>query len=132
MNVTCPYCDRVAKLVTGHAIYPHRPDLFGKKFYLCSPCGAWVGCHPNGRGDKPLGRLANAELRKAKQVAHAAFDPLWKSGMMSRASAYKRLAESMQISRDNCHIGMFDVEQCGAVVLAVQLIKQSHGQDAAA
>lgn len=141
MKVICPYCDRQARLVTGNTIYPHRPDLFAKKFYLCSPCDAWVGCHPAqnakgggmGDGSTPMGRLANAELRKAKQAAHAAFDPLWKSGLMSRASAYKRLADTMRISRNNCHIGMFDVEQCNAVVLAVSQIKESHnGQGAAA
>jgi len=81
LRVTCPYCQSAAKLVGGRAIYPHRPDLAAKRFWQCKPCDAYVGCHEagNGQGDgtKPLGRLANAELRKAKKDAHYAFDRLW-------------------------------------------------------
>lgn len=77
MTVICSYCNKPAELVTGKEIYPHRPDLYPKKFWRCRPCTAYVGCHkPNagyGDGTRPLGRLANAELRAAKSAAHAAF-----------------------------------------------------------
>lgn len=125
----CPYCQRASLLVTGKTIYPHRPDLVAKKFWQCAPCDAYVGCHPpahrNGKGGQgdgttPLGRLANAELRKANRRAHDAFDPLWQARHMSRQSAYKWLAEQLGISPENCHIGMMDVEGCNAVVAAVE------------
>ena len=130
MRVVCPYCDRPAELVTGRKLYQHRPDLFPLKFWQCDPCGAYVGCHKAGAwvpelrktsdGTIPLGRLANAELRKAKSAAHAAFDPLWKSRAIHRREAYSWLASELGISIANCHIGMFDVDQCRAVVAAVQ------------
>lgn len=120
MEVTCPYCGDQAKLVTGAVIYSHRPDLHEKKFWQCAPCGAYVGCHkPNkghGDGTRPLGRLANAELRAAKISAHACFDPIWVMGEMARAQAYKWLASGLGIETKNCHIGMFDVEMCKKVV----------------
>jgi hypothetical protein len=122
VKVHCPYCDRPAELVTGAAIYPHRADLLGKKFWRCESCGAHVGCHDagkNGDGTVPLGRLANAELRRWKQRAHAAFDPLWKARHMSRRAAYAWLADQLGISVANCHVGMFDVDACKAVVAAV-------------
>ena len=112
----CSYCGEGAKLVTGYEIYPHRPDLANLKVWSCAPCGAWVGTHKNSPDHKPLGRLANAELRKAKMAAHAVFDPLWKSGRMSRREAYSMLAQRMGISKEQAHIGMFDVDQCKAVV----------------
>lgn len=115
MTPTCPYCAEGAMSVTGADIYPHRPDLSGKRFFACTPCGAWVGCHPNG---KPLGRLANAELRRAKQYVHAAFDPIWRSGELSRSRAYAWLARALNISTAECHIGMFDVERCRAAYRA--------------
>lgn len=122
----CPYCDRPAVLTTGARIYPHRPDLFALKFWQCAPCEAWVGCHKVGRGygdgTRPLGRLANAELRAAKSAAHAAFDPLWMAKGNkgeARKRAYRWLAQELRISEANCHIGMFDVAQCRAVVDAV-------------
>lgn len=112
----CPYCGNKAKLVNGTVIYPHRQDLFHKNFWLCHPCGAYVGTHKNSRTFTALGRLANAELRKAKIEAHAAFDPLWQSGDMERREAYAMLSEKLGISRNSCHIGMFDVDMCQRVV----------------
>jgi hypothetical protein len=101
--------------VTGVSIYPHRPDLFAKLFYKCDTCGAYVGCHPG--TDRPLGRLANAELRKAKSEAHAAFDPKWQRGKWApRWRAYTKLAALLGIPSEDCHIGMFDIEQCKRVV----------------
>jgi hypothetical protein len=110
----CPYCDKPAKLVTGSKIYPHRVDLFSKKFYLCESCDAYVGCHKS--TDKPLGRLANKELRALKMKAHEAFDPRWRSGEMTRSDAYAWLAGELGVSKSNCHIGMFDEVMCQAVI----------------
>ena len=112
--IHCDYCQREAELVTGAVIYPHRPDLALKSFYRCQPCGAHVGCHPG--TINPLGRLANAELRAAKQRAHAAFDPLWRSGKMTRGTAYAKLSDALGIPQQECHIGMMDVATCGRVV----------------
>ncbi len=123
----CPYCGKASKKVTGKEIYPHRPDLHGKVIYQCAPCDAHVGCHPG--TDKPLGRLADAELRKWKLRAHGAFDPIWQARFerrkaedpkykkgMARGGRYKRLAELMGIPKQECHIGMFTVTQCKQVV----------------
>lgn len=117
MSVLCDYCGQPAPLVTGRDVYPHRPDLGRKWFYICLPCGAWVGCHPG--TTNPLGRLANAELRAAKMAAHAAFDPLWKSGRMKRGQAYGWLAGKLGIAKNECHIGMFDADRCRRVVAVI-------------
>lgn len=121
--VICPYCGEHAALVTGDVVYPHRPDLYLKKFWNCAPCGAYVGCHaPNSKlgfdGTQPLGRLANAELRKAKSAAHAVFDPLWqdKGYFKSRIKAYNWLADKLKIPVVECHIGEFDIATCDKVV----------------
>lgn len=104
-------------------IYPHRRDLAFKKFYLCLPCKAYVGCHPN--STTALGRLANAELRAAKMRAHAAFDPIWKEGIKNRKSAYGWLHAKLGIEKHLCHIGMFDVETCEKVVAACAELRSS-------
>ena len=123
MTVTCPYCENDAVLVTGQTIYPHRLDLVNLKFWRCQPCGAYVGCHKqnkkhNLKGDEPLGRLANAELRKAKSRVHTAFDPKWKNGPMTRQESYAWLAGRLRIDPDQCHIGMFDLAMCDRAVSA--------------
>lgn len=113
MNPICPYCNKESVKTDGNVIYPHRPDLASKIFYLCEPCDAYVGCHP--KTDKPLGRLANAELRKYKSNAHRCFDPIWKEGKMTRGEAYEWLSLKLGIMKVDCHIGMFDVEMCKKV-----------------
>lgn len=131
MKVVCDYCHRDAELVTGKVVYPHRPDLFHKFFWQCAPCGAFVGCHEKnkgyGDGTRPFGRLANAELRRAKSAAHDAFDPLWRSGQMSRHDAYAWLARALGMSPANCHIGMFDVDLCNRVRTVALARREQHG-----
>jgi hypothetical protein len=118
MTITCPYCQQPAMLVDGSVIYPHRSDLATKHFWYCADDEAWVGCHRD--TTKPLGRLADAELRQAKQDAHVAFDQLWRAttpaGSFDRSGAYAWLAQELGIRREDCHIGMFDVAQCQRVV----------------
>lgn len=113
---TCPYCGASAELVDGTVIYPHREDLATKRFWDCRRCDAYVGCHDGTA--KPLGRLANKELRGMKMQAHGAFDPLWRSGEMGRQEAYAWLAEALGIPPEECHIGMMAVDRCRAVVAA--------------
>lgn len=66
-EVICPYCGRSAEFVDSIAVYRRSYGMI----YLCRPCDAYVGVH--GRSDTPLGRLANAELRRWKIAAHDAF-----------------------------------------------------------
>lgn len=114
MEVICPYCEKPARFVTGREVYPHRRDLWAQKFYLCSPCSAWVGCHKS--TGKPFGRLANFQLRTIRSRAHAAFDPIWKDGPTTRKDAYKWLAKEIGIEFAVCHIGDFDEAMCQRVI----------------
>ena len=118
----CDYCGLPAELVSGMDIYPHRPDLKSLSFWQCKPCKAHVGCHKKSNF-VPLGRLADAELRKAKQKAHAAFDPLWKNKIMHRREAYAWLAKELKISIEKCHIGYFDIDMCTRVVKIIEARK---------
>ena len=121
----CHYCGNPAELVTGRIIYPHRPDLFDLNFWRCEPCDAYVGCHKKqGDGSQPLGRLANAELRKAKNKAHAAFDPHWQGKKQSRSDAYAWLAKQLGMPVERTHIGEFDVDDCMRVVTACERINE--------
>lgn len=133
MKLFCPTCLREPVLVNGVVIYPSWPNLHSLKFWLCARCDAYVGCHAEGArveqrdgsyirsdGTLPLGRLANPALRKAKREAHAAFDPLWKEGSMDRRQAYAWLANEMKLDRFDCHIGLFNCQQCRQVVEIVR------------
>lgn len=110
----CPECGHQAERVTGTDIYPDQEHLHHMLFYQCLPCDTRVGLNP--RTGRPHGSLAGPELRRARQRAHRAFDPMWKSGGVTRSEAYAWLARQMGLPILECHIGMFDEEQCGQVV----------------
>lgn len=81
---------------------------------MCFNCGAYVGCH---KGTiKPLGTLANEELRGLRNQAHSSFDPIWQTRKMKRRQAYKWLAEKLGISEKDCHIAKFNKEKCLKVI----------------
>lgn len=109
----CMKCGETASLVSGRLVYPHRPDLFTKQFYLCH-CGAYVGCHPN--TTKPLGCPAGPATRAARSAAHAAFDPLWKSHRTTRSEAYKWLASQFTLRPSETHISWMDAPTAKRVV----------------
>lgn len=110
----CPYCGAHAKLVDSSSVIYHRS--YGRA-YICSnypECDAFIGTHKG--TDKPLGRLANAKLRKLKKEAHSTFDLLWKSGRMTRTEAYQWLSKQLKIPFKITHIGYFDEAQCQKVI----------------
>ena len=109
----CIECGKVATLVGGDAVYPHRPDLFHKRFWLCE-CGAYCGCH--GATTRPLGFPCGYETRQARMAAHDVFDPIWRSGEVDRRGAYTWLADALGIKSEDCHIGMMSAERAYRVV----------------
>lgn len=104
----CVECNGHGQPVTGDKIYPDRPDLHGRLFYLCG-CGAYVGAHR--KTYVPLGYPAGPATRVARQRAHSAFDRIWRHGLMSRDDAYEWLAEAMGLPGILCHIGKLNEAQ---------------------
>lgn len=128
----CPYCGKPTDYVDSSVIYGHSYGMI----YLCRDCLAYVGVHKG--TDRALGRLANAELRKAKKEAHFYFDQIAKTGLINkiykkyipgisnRNKAYKWLSQKLNIPSELCHIGMFDLEDCKRVVELCKPLVQSH------
>lgn len=79
----CPKCGEPATKADTH---------YGPKYLHC---GLWAwGPHP----------LADAATHRARQLAHAAFDPIWQTGLTSRNNAYKMLAQGLGIEGRECHM----------------------------
>ena len=115
-KVYCDYCGRQAEYVDSKVVYGKSYGMM----YLCRNCMAYVGVHKG--TDKPLGRLANAELRYWKKRAHAVFDPLWQRGRFRghRNAAYGWLAQKMGLPVEQTQIGMFDVAQCRKAIHIIE------------
>lgn len=119
----CPACNVPARLTTGMEVYPHRPDIAGKSFWVCPECGARCGCHPG--TSRPLGTPAGPELRRARSLLHdRMIDPLWRGEKdhrhKARGRVYRFLSCKMGIDAKECHTGLFTLEQCRAAWRALR------------
>ena len=63
-------------------------------------------------------------LAKARMAAHAAFDPIWRSGRMSRSEAYRWLAYNIGVPVEYCHMQMLTEEMCAKVVAVCDPIRK--------
>jgi ssDNA-binding Zn-finger/Zn-ribbon topoisomerase 1 len=110
-DLVCPEDDCTAVMVL-------RASKYGP-FYGCKrypKCKSTHGAHPDGA---PLGIPASTPTKRARMMAHAAFDVLWKSKDMQRNEAYGWLAKQMGRNRGDTHIGEFNQAQCAHVLLIV-------------
>lgn len=105
----CRYCRGPVELVSNDQIYNGRQYGDWPYAYLCRPCDAFVGLHPN--TDLPLGTIANRELREARKESKAAWQRLSKSRGWKRGEAYRWLAGQMEIPASECHFGHFELDR---------------------
>lgn len=107
-------------------------------YFRCDTCGLGIACRRDGR---PFPMPPSAKLRALRSAAHMAFDPLWRriftlpaymdvlrsrgnkgrrvrrrTTTMARNRAYLWLACQLGISREKCHIGLFDPDTCREVI----------------
>ena len=84
---------------------------------------------------EPMGTPATKEVRAARIRAHEAFDTLWKKRSpwqkaappMKRTAAYAWMQRALNLSKDAAHIGLFTVDQCEALIVAVKAASQKAG-----
>lgn len=108
-DIACPECGGPMAL---------RPSKFGI-FYGClayPKCVSAHGAHPSGA---PMGVPTNKAGKDARIRAHAAFDTLWNTGTMRRKEAYKWMQMALGLSKEQAHIGNFDIPTCERLIEAV-------------
>ena len=125
----CPEC--------GGEMILRKSPKYPKPFYGCLHyplCRATHGAHPDGR---PLGKPADSVTKRWRIAAHAALDPLWgrdEEGIhcqiqkRHRRAVYAWLAEQLGIRNvgEECHIAMFDSEQCQRVIDVCKNVTRQH------
>lgn len=116
--IKCPYCNEPSTYIDSSEVYGRSYGMI----YICKPCDAYVGVHKG--TDIALGRLANKELREARKEAHFYFDQIAKTSLINkiwkeyipnisnRNKGYLWLSKQLGIAKEQCHIGMFDLEKC--------------------
>jgi len=106
-------------LCGGKVEYTTNAEIYGRtygsgKCYLCRNCKAYVGTHEK-RPTEAFGILANDEMRKWKIKCHSLFDGLWQfkadnKRRQYRSKCYEALAEALNITKEDCHFGYFDLD----------------------
>lgn len=113
----CPYCKKQARWCENKERYGKN---YGKSYmcYWCKDCDSYVGCHNNSK--RPLGTMANKELREWRIKTHSVIDPLWKDGEYSRAQVYTKL--NVAFGKE-IHVGESDIELCKEIIKKLTIIK---------
>lgn len=99
IRIFCVECNKmvVPRMVSGNVVYPKSPWLSYKRFWQCVHCKNFVGCHENSNVNKlrPLGVIANKELKKVRIQIHQAIDPMWREGKIKRTEIYAFLSREL-------------------------------------
>jgi hypothetical protein len=85
-----------------------HPTTYGRGIVWTCPI---TGCTVRWWGGKNT-TPADYATRKARMRAHAAIDPIWKSGGIKRAALYRRLRADLGIE----HIGLCNAQECNRVI----------------
>lgn len=114
-RMRCPYCGSPVVYRSADGIYKENSKEV--MLYVCSrypECDAYVRVHAGTR--KPVGKLANHELRTLRRTAHQYFDQLHLAGLMSKQDAYRWLADLISAPLSEAHIGYLGEYYCKLVI----------------
>ncbi len=114
--VKCPYCGAQATIRPSSVVHKEKaiPNI---SLYVCSrypSCDSYVGVHKH--NNKPMGTLANGQLRHKRIMAHKAFNTLWGTGKMKKWQAYKWMQAKFNLSEEQAHIGLFSKYMCDELI----------------
>ena len=85
----CPYCKRPGVLRPAAYVYGDNNLDPEKYLYVCSgypSCDSYIGAHK--KSMRPMGTMADSNLRNKRIEAHRALDAIWKNGYMTKHSTY--------------------------------------------
>ena len=122
----CPYCGRDAVLRPAEYVYGDDTITAGSMLYVCSgypDCNSYVGVH---RGTKkPMGSLADKELRNKRIRAHHAMNRLIESGCMCKNGVYAWLSCSLNLPPKETHIGCFSDYMCEQTIMECERVLEN-------
>lgn len=130
-SMRCPYCGRPVQLRPSSYVYG-EDNLDPQGFlYVCNgypkACDAYVGAHK--KDMRPMGTLANGELRHKRIEAHRALNQIWQEGYMTKHGTYIWLQNRLNLRKQDMHIGKFSYYLCMETIRECsQLVAQRREQ----
>lgn len=116
-QLKCPYCGAMAFCRPASVVYGSSNRHNDSYLYICSrwpACNAYVGTHKRNR--KPLGSLANSELRHKRILAHRTLADFQQQRHMKKWEAYIWLQAKLGLNESQTHIGMFSEYMCDQTI----------------
>ena len=116
-NIRCPYCNSPAILRPAGTVYGRNVKTKGSHLYVCShwpECDAYVAAHKS--DNRPMGTLANGDLRHKRILAHKAMEEYRAKPRMDKWGLYLWLQGKLNLDSRHAHVGMFTEEQCDRVM----------------
>lgn len=133
-QIQCPYCYANASLRPASVVYGSNRRSRGKFLYICDrwpACDAYVSAHDGNH--RPMGTLANGDLRHKRILAHRALQQLQQSRHMEKWEVYIWLQAKLGLNTQQAHIGQFSEWMCDEVIrLCGQASASAPGDRAAA
>ena len=89
----------------------------GRYLYVCSrwpECDAYVAAHKASK--RPMGTLANGNLRHKRILAHHALEEFQRAQHMEKWAVYLWLQGKLGLYEEQAHIGLFSGQMCDHVV----------------
>ena len=107
---------------SNHVNLVNNSLLYGKEYgkypyvYLCTDCNAYVGVHPN---LKPMGVLADNEMRELRRKCHDLFDKRWTT-KEERENQYNILGRQLGYERGRCHFSWMSKDELLKALLVLE------------
>lgn len=123
-HMRCPYCGSPVVFRSADGIY--RDNKNRTMLYVCArypECDAYVRVHKGTK--KPMGSLADHNLRSLRREAHRHFNCLYESGLMDKQQAYQWLADLISAPMSEAHIGHLGEYYCRQVIKESRKVLES-------
>jgi len=115
--VKCPYCGAYAMRRPASVVYGDAARTENGYLFVCSrwpACDAYVSAHL--KSGRPMGTLANGDLRHKRILAHKALDEFRKRRHIEKWEAYLWLQSKLGLGKEQTHIAMFSEYRCDQVI----------------
>lgn len=128
-QINCPYCGSPAICRPASMVHGDSTLEKGLYLYVCSnwpECDAYVAAHKKDK--RPMGTLANGNLRHKRILAHNALKEFQISRHMEKWAVYLWLQGKLGLREDQAHIGMFSEKMCDRVIFLCRKAKETYPQ----
>ena len=125
-QVKCPYCNAVAEF-EGVRRYQYSGEERGYR-YACRGCGAYIRADP--ATQQPRGSMADKRLRFWRHETTHLIGEIVNKNYLTRGQLYRWLQNELELSREECKVGLFDIHTCQEVVRVLHDYLNSKNQEA--